>query len=98
MINKFIKSVGVDENILNLLIHNGFDDLEYIVEQLKSNNVENNNITLDYNTLTELGNIKPAEKIKILIGLDELAENVKFNFKHNIYHYIVNNLVMMDRN
>ena len=69
---KFMEEIGLPQIYANNLLYNGFDDLEVLISQTKSS------IALTDQNLKDIGIKLPGDRAKILIHLEELAENFPF--------------------
>ena len=69
------------EKYYNLLNSNGFDDINLIIEQTKENflGITNEN-------LKEAGIINPGERAKIIIKVQELANNFSYEIPKEVYY------------
>ena len=79
-LNKFIKEINLPEKYTGILIENGFDDLDVLINQTKKA------LALSYQNLGEIGITLPAHRAKILIHLEELADNFDFFLENNIIY------------
>ena len=79
-LNKFIKEINLPEKYTGILIENGFDDLDVLINQTKKG------LALSYQNLGEIGITLPAHRAKILIHLEELADNFDFFLENNIIY------------
>ena len=82
-INKYLYTFLAEikmEKYFNLLNINGFDDLSSFVSQFKSG------IAITDKQLKETGIIKPGDRARILIRLQEKADNFKFVVPRAVYH------------
>ena len=68
------------EKYFDLLNSNGFDDMNFFISQFKSG------IAITDNQLKETGIINPGDRARILIRLQEKAENFKFIVPKAVYH------------
>ena len=76
----FILEINLPKNYAELLIDNGFDDLEMLISQAK------NSVALSYQNLKDIGISLPGDRAKILIHLEELAGNFPFSLdKDKLY-------------
>ena len=76
----FILEINLPKKYAQLLIDNGFDDLEMLISQTK------NSVALSYQNLKDIGISLPGDRAKILIHLEELAGNFPFSLdKDKIY-------------
>jgi len=53
------------DNLYNIFLKNGFDDLQMIIEQMKTNN------PITHENLRKIGVNLPGQRAKILIKLEE---------------------------
>ena len=88
-LSKFIQEINLPKNYVNILLDNGFDDLEVLVNQTK------NGIALSEKNLKDIGIKLKGDRAKILIHLEELAGNFHFLFEKDI---IYNNLIEENKN
>ena len=68
---------------------NGFEDIHFLIGQERNNSSLNTSIT--NSELTEIGIILPGDRAKILIHLEEKADNFSFPVPREVY-YNRNNL------
>ncbi len=79
-INNFISEIGLSKKYVNLLLINGFDDLNVLKEQSK------NGIAISNENLKEIGFKTPGKRAKFLIHLEEKANLFKFEIeKEKVY-------------
>ena len=83
-IDQFINKINLDPKIAKVLKSNGFDDLNLMKEQMKSNN---NYIKEE--TLKNIGIKLAGTRAKILLTLEEEAGLIKLDFNHNIYYSLL---------
>ena len=77
----FLESINLKKYYKNLSL-NGFDDLNLIIEQTKDNNLGITN-----ENLKEAGIINPGDRAKIIIKVQELANNFfSFNIPKEVYY------------
>ena len=88
-LSKFIQEINLPKNYVNILLDNGFDDLEVLVNQTK------NGIALSEKNLKDTGIKLKGDRAKILIHLEELAGNFHFLLEKDI---IYNNLIEENKN
>jgi hypothetical protein len=88
-LSKFIQEINLPKNYVNILLDNGFDDLEVLVNQTK------NGIALSEKNLKDIGIKLKGDRAKILIHLEELAGNFHFLLEKDI---IYNNLIEENKN
>ena len=84
---EFITEINLPKEYANILIDNGFDNLDVLIYQAK------HGIALTYENLRDIGIKKPGERIKILVHLDEISNNFNFYFPKKIFSddYEINN-------
>ena len=84
---EFITEINLPKEYANILIDNGFDNLDVLIYQTK------HGIALTYENLRDIGIKKPGERIKILVHLDEISNNFNFYFPKKIFSddYEINN-------
>ena len=84
---EFITEIKLPKEYANILIDNGFDNLDVLIYQAK------HGIALTYENLRDIGIKKPGERIKILVHLDEISNNFNFYFPKKIFYddYEINN-------
>ena len=76
----FLESLNLKKYYKNLSL-NGFDDLNLIIEQTKENHLGITN-----ENLKEAGIINPGDRAKIIIKVQELANNFSFNIPNEVYY------------
>ena len=81
----FITEINLPSKYSNNLIDNGFDNLDVLISQTKKG------IALTYENLRDIGIQKPGERFKILIHLEEIANNFDFFLEKKIYNDNNNN-------
>ena len=69
---KFILELNLPEKYAEILIENGFDDLDVLTKQMKLG------LSLTYQNLKEINLGNPGERAKILIHLEEISDNFDF--------------------
>ncbi len=77
---EFLESINLKKYYKNLSL-NGFDDLNLIIEQTKENTLGITN-----ENLKEAGIINPGDRAKIIIKVQELANNFSFNIPKEVYY------------
>ena len=84
---EFITEINLPKEYANILIDNGFDNLDVLIYQAK------HGIALTYENLRDIGIKKPGERIKILVHLDEISNNFNSYFPKKIFSddYEINN-------
>ena len=84
----FIKEINLPKNYVNILLDNGFDDLDVLILQTR------NSIALSEQNLKDIGIKIPGDRAKILIHLEELAGKFPFILEKKIY----SNEIILDNN
>lgn len=79
-VTKFISEINLPKKYAEILLDNGFDDLEVLINQSKAG------IALSYQNLKDLGVGTPGERAKILIHLEEIADNFRFELENDIIY------------
>ena len=69
------------EKYYNFFIMNGFDDINLIIEQTK-----NSELGINDKELKEIGIQLPGDRAKILIRIQEKANNFSFKIPENVYY------------
>ena len=84
---EFITEINLPKEYANILIDNGFDNLDVLIYQAK------HGIALTYENLRDIGIKKPGERIKILVHLDEISNNFNFYIPKKLFldDYEINN-------
>ena len=84
---EFITEINLPKEYANILIDNGFDNLDVLIYQAK------HGIALTYENLRDIGIKKPGERIKILVHLEEISDNFDFYLQKKIFldDYEINN-------
>ena len=84
---EFITEINLPKEYANILIDNGFDNLDVLIYQAK------HGIALTYENLRDIGIKKPGERFKILVHLDEISNNFNFYIPKKIFldDYEINN-------
>ena len=80
-LKNFLSSIGMEEYYLNF-INNGFDDIELIIDQTK------NGIGISNNNLKQIGINLPGDRARILLKIQELANNFPFNLPKGVFYNI----------
>ena len=80
-INTFLKALDL-ERYTHLFIKHGFDDLNLVVNQMKSD------MAITDQNLKEIGIHLPGHRAKILLKLEEECNNFEFPLPEIIYHSI----------
>ena len=78
------------EKYYNFFITNGFDDINLIIEQTK-----NNELGINDKELKEIGIQLPGDRAKILIRIQEKAQNFSFKLPESVY-YICDDLLNIE--
>ena len=79
-LSAFISDINLPQNYVNILLDNGFDDLEVLISQAKTE------MPFSEQNLKDIGiNIK-GDRAKILIHLEELAGNFQFFVEKDIIY------------
>ena len=76
----FIKEINLPIKYAEILLDNGFDDLEVLINQTKSG------VALSYQNLKEIGVGTPGERGKILIHLEEITDIFNFDIEKDIIY------------
>ena len=76
----FIKEINLPIKYAEILLDNGFDDLEVLINQTKSG------VALSYQNLKEIGVGTPGERGKILIRLEEITDIFNFDIEKDIIY------------
>ena len=77
---KFIQEINLPKEYANNLIDNGFDVLDVLISQTKKG------IALSDQNLKDIGIKLPGERAKILVHLEEISGNYKFNLDKEIVY------------
>ena len=77
----FLKNIGM-EQYSDLLIEEGFDDINLIISQMK------NGIPIHDDALREIGIIRPGDRAKILIRIQEISHLFGFKIPFEAVYYI----------
>ena len=85
-INNFISEIGLSKKYVNLLLINGFDDLNVLKEQSK------NGIAISNENLKEIGFKTPGIRAKFIIHLEEISNLYDFKIdKEKVYFSNITN-------
>ena len=76
----FLKKIGMEE-YNNLLINEGFDDINLIISQMKTG------LPITDDALREIGIEKPGDRAKILIRVQEVSKMFDFKFPFEAVYY-----------
>ena len=89
----FLSEINLEKKYYNLMYSNGFEDIECLIEQEKVSNASNisNKTSITDSELKEIGILLPGDRAKILIHLEEKAQNFCFPIPKNVY-YICNDI------
>ena len=79
-LSKFITDINLPQNYVNILLDNGFDDLDVLIIQAK------NGMALSDQNLKDIGINLKGDRAKILIHLEELAGNFPFLLEKDILY------------
>ena len=79
-LSKFISDINLPKNYVNILLDNGFDDLDVLIVQAK------NGMALTEQNLKDLGINLKGDRAKFLIHLEELAGNFQFLLEKDIIY------------
>ena len=79
-ITKFISEINLPKKYAEILLDNGFDDLEVLINQSKGG------LALSYQNLKDIGVGNPGDRAKILIHLEEIADNFNFDVENGIIY------------
>ena len=79
-LTKFITEINLPKKYAEILIENGFDDLNVLINQMKKG------LSITYQNLKDIGITNPGDKSKILIHLEEISENFDFNLEKDIIY------------
>ena len=76
----FMNEINLPKNYVDILLDNGFDDLEFLILQSK------NEIAISDQNLKDIGINSAGDRSKILIHLEELAGNFPFSLEKEIIY------------
>ena len=79
-LTKFISEINLSRKYAEMLIENGFDDLNVLVNQMKKG------LSITYQNLKDIGILNPGDKSKILVHLEEISQNFDFNLEKDIIY------------
>ena len=79
-LTKFISEINLPKKYAEILIENGFDDLNVLINQMKKG------LSITYQNLKDIGITNPGDKSKILIHLEEISHNFDFNLEKDIIY------------
>ena len=77
---KFITEINLPQRYAEILIENGFDDLDLIINQMKKG------LALSYQNLKDIGINNPGDRAKILIHLEEISDNFDFIINRDVIY------------
>jgi len=84
---QFLKKINLEKYFSNLY-NNGFDDINFLINQTKGKEKEKIGITDD--NLRKLGIRVPGDRAKILIKIQEEAGNFNFKIPKEVYYTCIN--------
>ena len=79
-LTKFISEINLPRKYAEILIENGFDDLNVLINQMKKG------LSITYQNLKDIGITNPGDKSKILVHLEEISQNFDFNLEKDIIY------------
>ena len=79
-LTKFISEINLSRKYAEMLIENGFDDLNVLINQMKKG------LSITYQNLKDIGILNPGDKSKILVHLEEISQNFDFNLEKDIIY------------
>ena len=77
---KFIKEINLPKKYSEILLENGFDNLQVLIKQMKGG------LALSYQNLKDIGIGIPGDRAKILIHLEEISGNFEFSLEKDIIY------------
>ena len=77
---EFLSKINMEKYYKNLSL-NGFDDIKLIIEQTK-----NNTLGITDENLKESGILIPGDRIKIIIKIQDLANNFSFEIPNEVFY------------
>ena len=80
-LSKFMLDINLPKIYVKNLLYNGFDNLKVLIMQTK------NRIALSNQNLEDIGINVVGDRTKLLIHLEELAENYPFLLEKNIIYF-----------
>ena len=90
LLKDFLSHINMDKYI-SILVSNGFDDINLILEQSKKGNS-----SIQDCELKEAGIKIPGDRAKILIRIQELSNNFNFPIPKEVYYSIKNDKNILD--
>ena len=79
-LTKFISEINLPKKYAEILIENGFDDLNVLINQMKKG------LSITYQNLKDIGITSPGDKSKILVHLEEISQNFNFDLEKDIIY------------
>jgi len=79
-LTKFISEINLPKKYAEILIENGFDDLNVLINQMKKG------LSITYQNLKDIGITSPGDKSKILVHLEEISQNFDFDLEKDIIY------------
>ena len=79
-LTKFISEINLPKKYAEILIENGFDDLNVLINQMKKG------LSITYQNLKDIGITSPGDKSKILVHLEEISQNFDFDIEKDIIY------------
>lgn len=77
---KFISEINLPKKYSEILLENGFDNLQVLIRQMKGG------LALSYQNLKDIGIGIPGDRAKILIHLEEISGNFEFSLEKDIIY------------
>ena len=77
---KFITEINLPKKYSEILLENGFDNLQVLIKQMKGG------LALSYQNLKDIGIGIPGDRAKILIHLEEISGNFEFSLEKDIIY------------
>ena len=77
---KFISEINLPKKYSEILLENGFDNLQVLIKQMKGG------LALSYQNLKDIGIGIPGDRAKILIHLEEISGNFEFSLEKDIIY------------
>ena len=77
---KFISEINLPKKYSEILLENGFDNLQVLIKQMKGG------LALSYQNLKDIGIGNPGDRAKILIHLEEISGNFEFSLEKDIIY------------
>ena len=85
----FLSEINLEKQYYNIMNSNGFEDIQFLIEQEKlinNSNISNNKTSITNSDLKEIGILLPGDRAKILIHLEEKAGNYNFQIPKSVYY------------